>query len=239
MKKKIILLVTTLVCMLALCSCGKNAEKPDYENDQDLQMACIQMATALQSISADEALYYQAMYSEQEEGAMYADLLGQWAEIQPQVGNAVALKDYKVNVAGKTVSAVQIIEFEKRDVKLTYVINAKSGEPTAINVEMVYTLGETMAKAGLNTLMGIGIVFMILILICLVIYCFNIIPVLEQKLTGKNKSNTKVEIAQPVVREEEPMQDDLELIAVISAAIAAQTGASTDDFVVRSIKRRY
>ena len=32
--------------------------------------------------------------------------------------------------------------------------------------------------------------------------------------------------------------DDLELIAVISAAIAASTGSSTDSFVVRSIKRR-
>ena len=33
-------------------------------------------------------------------------------------------------------------------------------------------------------------------------------------------------------------KDDLELVAVIAAAIAAATGTSTDDFVVRSIKRR-
>ena len=32
--------------------------------------------------------------------------------------------------------------------------------------------------------------------------------------------------------------DDLELIAVITAAIAAQEGTSTDGFVVRSIRRR-
>lgn len=32
--------------------------------------------------------------------------------------------------------------------------------------------------------------------------------------------------------------DDLELVAVITAAIAASEGTSTDDFVVRSIKRR-
>jgi hypothetical protein len=32
--------------------------------------------------------------------------------------------------------------------------------------------------------------------------------------------------------------DDLQLVAVIAAAIAASTGASTDSFVVRSIKRR-
>jgi hypothetical protein len=32
--------------------------------------------------------------------------------------------------------------------------------------------------------------------------------------------------------------DDLELIAVITAAIAAQEGKSADSFVVRSIRRR-
>ena len=36
----------------------------------------------------------------------------------------------------------------------------------------------------------------------------------------------------------ELVQDALELVAVISAAIAAATGSSTDGFVVRSIKRR-
>ena len=43
--------------------------------------------------------------------------------------------------------------------------------------------------------------------------------------------------AAPVV-EEVSQTDDLELVAVIAAAIAAATGTSTDDFVVRSIKRR-
>ena len=40
------------------------------------------------------------------------------------------------------------------------------------------------------------------------------------------------------VVETEEMTDDLELIAVITAAIAAQEGTSTDGFVVRSIRRR-
>ena len=33
-------------------------------------------------------------------------------------------------------------------------------------------------------------------------------------------------------------ENDLELAAVIAAAVAAAEGTSTDDFVVRSIKRR-
>ena len=40
----------------------------------------------------------------------------------------------------------------------------------------------------------------------------------------------------PVASEE--LCDDLELVAVIAAAIAAAEGTSTDSFVVRSIRRR-
>ena len=36
----------------------------------------------------------------------------------------------------------------------------------------------------------------------------------------------------------EEVTDNKELIAVIAAAIAASTGRSTDDFVVRSVRRR-
>ena len=36
---------------------------------------------------------------------------------------------------------------------------------------------------------------------------------------------------------EEDLTDDLELVAVISAAIAASENTSTDSFVVRSIKK--
>ena len=43
---------------------------------------------------------------------------------------------------------------------------------------------------------------------------------------------------QTVIEEEVELSDDLELVAVISAAIAASEGqTSTDGFVVRSIKR--
>ena len=47
--------------------------------------------------------------------------------------------------------------------------------------------------------------------------------------------DTPAPVAAPVV---EDVSDDTELVAVISAAIAAAEGTSTDGFVVRSIKRR-
>ena len=99
-----------------------------------------------------------------------------------------------------------------------------------------------MTNAGLNTLMGMGIVFIVLILISLIIYAFKIFPYLENKKKASIAESmpqaapapAPVPVAAPVAA----AQDDLELAAVIAAAIAASTGTSTSDFVVRSIKRR-
>ena len=45
-------------------------------------------------------------------------------------------------------------------------------------------------------------------------------------------------VAEPVVEEEEEdLSDDMELVAVIAAAIAAYEGTSVEGFQVRSIRR--
>ena len=109
---------------------------------------------------------------------------------------------------------------------------------TAMNIEPVYTLSEIMQKAALNTVMGILTVFTILILISLIIACFNVIPYLEKKMSKKQEAAPTFTAPSDEFFDTDET-DDLELVAVISAAIAASSGTSTDSFVVRSIKRRY
>ena len=99
-----------------------------------------------------------------------------------------------------------------------------------------------MEKAGLNTLIGMGTVFAVLILICLIISCFGFIPKIQGLFSGKNKKAEKstAEVAvDNTIAQIIKKEDDQELIAVIAAAIAASEGAaSTDGYVVRSIRRR-
>ncbi len=107
-----------------------------------------------------------------------------------------------------------------------------------VNINPVQSLGEKMSNAGMNTIMGIGTVFVILIVICLIIYAFRLIPYFMNR---NKKEQVEVVKSSPVVEQiaaRETQQDDLELVAVIAAAVAAATGQTTDDFVVRSIKRR-
>ena len=107
-------------------------------------------------------------------------------------------------------------------------------EMTDATADVVYTFGEKMEKAALNTLMGMGTVFCVLNLISLIIYCFKFIS----KVGAPKKEAEKTEKALPVAAAEEELTDDLELVAVFSAAIAASEGTTTDSFVVRSIHRR-
>ncbi len=101
-----------------------------------------------------------------------------------------------------------------------------------------------ISDAGINTVICLAVVFTVLIFISFLISLFKYIPKLEAALSKKDK---KTELAENAVvntvsqievkAEEEELSDDLELVAVITAAIAASAGTSTDGFVVRSIRR--
>ena len=102
----------------------------------------------------------------------------------------------------------------------------------------------TFMSALLNTLMGMGTVFAVLILIMLIISAFGIIPKIEKSIADKkakkNSSNTSAAVDNTIAQiiENEELSDDTELVAVIAAAIAASEGAaSTDGVVIRSIRR--
>ena len=130
---------------------------------------------------------------------------------------------------------------EKRDAVLNYIYTYHSMEVEDITIDGIYSVGEKMSTAIMNTFMGIAVVFAVLIIICLLICCFNIFPYLEKRKAAKAAPEADA-VAQIAAREEREETvdetDDGELVAAIAAAIAASEGTSTDGFVVRSIRRR-
>lgn len=97
-----------------------------------------------------------------------------------------------------------------------------------------------LKKAGINTLIGMGTVFCMLIFISLLIWLLGFVPKLfsgkkEEKTTAP--APTAAPVAEQIAERETSKADDQELVAVIAAAIAAATGTSTDSFVVRSIRK--
>ena len=126
--------------------------------------------------------------------------------------------------------------FEKANVNFVYVFN-RALDPTAITIDVKLPMGTTLSRAGMNTLMGICIVFLMLIFLSLVISLLKFIP----GLVGGKKKNAPAPVPAAVpAAEPVPVPapaDDQELIAVIAAAIAAAEGTSPDGFVVRSIRK--
>ena len=109
------------------------------------------------------------------------------------------------------------------------------------------SIEEAMAEAGINTIIGITVVFLALLFISFIISLFKYISKFEQMLANrkanKNAAPAPVPAATPApVAAPVEETDDLELIAVITAAIhayeEAQGNVVEGDLVVRSIKKR-
>ena len=111
------------------------------------------------------------------------------------------------------------------------------------------SIEDAMAEAAVNTVIGITVVFAALLFICFVISLFKYINKFEQKLADKKAGKAPAPKAEPApvptpapAAEAAPETDDLELIAVITAAIHAYEEAQGNDvagdLVVRSIKKR-
>ena len=127
-------------------------------------------------------------------------------------------------------------------VKVRYAIDMTGREEETVNWDVKETIGRSVRKAGLNTLIGLGIVFVVLMFLTFLIGQIHWIPDI---LNGRKKKEEAAAPAAPApapvpaaVEESVDETDDLELVAVISAAIAASEDVPADGFVVRSIRRR-
>lgn len=262
MKKKILLIISLCLIALGLAACGETDPTTmsynGYSYDQ-LKSTCEGTVTSLLEMTDEQKQPYVVMKdmsdvernnyiksvapsaSEQDIASILqqANMIMRWDEAVAQAGEYVEMGEFTITKSGKTLECKQELKFTDRPVILSYVYKYHNMELEDIGVEAVQTLGEKMTNAALNTLMGMGIVFIVLILISLIIYCFKIFPYLEAKKKAESSAPAKEPVsaaapAAPVAT----AQDDLELAAVIAAAIAASTGTSTSDFVVRSIRRR-
>lgn len=237
MKKKLLLIVSLCLIAAGVLGCGsdENATYNGYTAEQ-LSENNTGILDELMGMSDDDLQMYQ-MYQDQMDAATMK-VINSWSEVKDEVGDFIGYGEVAVTEANGTTTVEQTADFTGCDVKVTFVYD-KDMNVEDISLDRVYSLGETMTKAAMNTAMGMGTVFVMLIIISLIISCFSFINKAQKKSEDKKAANVPAPAAvaaAPAVAA--PQTDDLELVAVIAAAVAAATGSSTDDFVVRSIKRR-
>lgn len=268
--KKIITLVCTIACIFGLTACGSEPEYTDYEKEKMKNAKGVAEHLAmpyLVEFMDDAKLDYFSDYTPEE----IAEVVAGDTMIQTQYGtiylnadgNAMKSAVVSFNNAADIIGEVKEIgevtaEIDDKTIIVTVPVvgSLKKGnaeiifsndmflkvESAALNEES--TMGDAMVKAALNTIIGMGTVFIVLVLISFIIAAFGFIPKIQAKMADrKNNKELKGDsvdntIAQIAEKEAVDVTDDYELVAVIAAAIAASEGAaSTDGFVVRSVRK--
>lgn len=259
--KKRLLILGMVACLLGVTACG-NAEPKEAVLTQENVMSAadqiIRTVDQLASFNIDADTI-------DANADMIEQYFGLTAEVAKEASSSysTALEDLGTYQGVKSVEFTEDTEKSTAEIKATILgdkinpkgevrtaevlisLDLKKGTPTSILTNVNYTFGEMMTTAGLNTILGICTVFMVLIILMAIISCFKIINNIEKAVADKKAGKTEkkadsVDNAVAQITANEEAQDDTELIAVIAAAIAASEGAaSTDGYVVRSIRRRY
>lgn len=251
------------MCMLAavftLAGCSNNETGVEYdqaameEATEFLIAYCssVDDATIEQWKSlTDEQLNYQLMQSGYPFTAeSFLSSMDAWKAGVEECGAYIGHGDLTYEAGNSELSITTTAEFEDRqaDLEIIYETDLRGNlQLDSLTVSGKYSMGEILQKAGLNTLLGMGTVFVVLIIISVIISLLKYIPKpggFHKESRAATRAPASVsetpaaEVAEEVVVEE-TQEDDTELVAVIAAAIAASEGTSTDGFVVRSIRRR-
>lgn len=234
--KKLLAILGMITCMVGLCACGQGEAATGDAGDETLVQLGESMVQTMDIVVAQGGVEEYA-----EDAALYAGLVG-WQDALKDIGTLDHTDGGLVEKNDEeTIITVRVVgTSHNADVELIF--DSSMSTVLGITTNVHYSTGEIMVKAAMNTLIGMGTVFVVLILISLIISSFTLISKFEKKKHQKEDkaaSGSAQPVAAPVqAAVEEELSDDTELVAVIAAAIAAYEGSgSTDGFVVRSIRK--
>lgn len=252
--KKLASLLFMAMLVLGLTACGSKEPVETVVDSAYAQQVSDFFIANITAMSADEMQYYVDMDAEdlQEmldqsgipvEAAAFQDIFNGYLNYADELGDYVSTDSNELKGDDEEASLATNVTFTLHPAIINLVFD-DDGVVTTGSIDPVYSMGEILKKACLNTIIGMGTVFVVLIFISFLIGLLPALTGLIEKIGKKKEAPAakeeapavKAEAPAPAVVEEE-LADDLELVAVISAAIAAYTGTSSDGFVVRSIKR--
>lgn len=257
--KKMLALMCMMTCIFVMTACSQKNETQNKIIDESGMKSSAEYNIQVVNGYSDDELNQLKEAAAANENTMLETLIDSLLTVREECGAYVSTGDnwsYEFGDNTATVSVTTV--YGERNVKFSMTFEkAKNGstEISSAKFETIYTMGELIAGAAANMVIGMSIVFIVLILMVGIISCFKYIPAIQDKLEKKiadrkakkekekKKKKTmpdptpRVTPAMENVQEEENLTDDLELVAVITAAIAAMENTSADGLVVRSIKR--
>ena len=259
--KKFAALLCMLTCIFSLTACGGEDAVNQYQSDKLAvaeQCATNSIIPLMEQSLANETImdiYSQGGYTAEEwetviansfnaqvKGDAFLKALESFENGFETMGAILSIGDVNSVIDDETIIVTVDVTGELKNGQVEMIFSNDYFavlQSCTLNVDA--TFGELMTKAALNTLLGMGSVFAVLILIMFIISLFGYIPKIQAMFAKKEEKSAApapAPVAAPVVEEAVEEADDLALVAVIAAAIAAYEGqTTTDGFVVRSIKK--
>lgn len=268
MKKRFLAFICMIGCIIGLTACGDGealteAQQKKVQSAQNYSKEIVELfgkylckgiPLKVEDYTLEEIEYlFREQFGIYVDGYAVSKAVSSFRSGIEEIGEVKDTGEAKVVFDGKQIVIELEVQGEKKDAVAEIILsNDMFVKLESASLNPKNTFWEMMAKAALNTVIGMGTVFAVLILICLLISCFGFIPKLEAAAAKRREAKQAAKqavgqdagidkaVAQITAREEESGEaDDLELAAVIAAAVAACEGAtSADGFVVRSIRRR-
>lgn len=231
-------MVCVLALTLAMSVCAFAADTVTEDEAANYKSAAETLISQIAGFSDEEIENYLA-----QDDAFTTATMESWKSVKDELGAYSSIVSQNVEKDGDVVTISTVAQFEKAKADVVLMLDLGQQMYTSMTYSVQYSLAANMQRAGMNTLMGIGIVFLMLVFLSFVIGLFKYIEKFQN--VGKKKAAEEAPKAEeapaPAIAQseaaDEDFADDLELVAVISAAIAAYENTSGDSFVVRSIKK--
>ena len=236
--KSLLAMVCVLALTLAMSVCAFAADTVTEDEAANYKSAAETLISQIAGFSDEEIENYLA-----QDDAFTTATMESWKSVKDELGAYSSIVSQDVEKDGDVVTISTVAQFEKAKADVVLMLDLGQQMYTSMTYSVQYSLAANMQRAGMNTLMGIGIVFLMLLFLSFVIGLFKYIEKFQN--VGKKKAAEEAPKAEeapaPAIAQseaaEEDFADDLDLVAVISAAIAAYENTSGDSFVVRSIKK--
>ena len=236
--KSLLAMVCVLALTLAMSVCAFAADTVTEDEAANYKSAAETLISQIAGFSDEEIENYLA-----QDDAFTTATMESWKSVKDELCAYSSIVSQDVEKDGDVVTISTVAQFEKAKADVVLMLDLGQQMYTSMTYSVQYSLAANMQRAGMNTLMGIGIVFLMLLFLSFVIGLFKYIEKFQN--VGKKKAAEEAPKAEeapaPAIAQseaaDEDFADDLELVAVISAAIAAYENTSGDSFVVRSIKK--
>lgn len=237
--KKLTGLILTLTCMMMLFAMPVSAAPIDEETKQSVVSTLKSTLEQMGSLSEEE------IQSFKDSSNFTASFAEAWESSVEEAGAVVSTGEAEVTEEDGVLLVEIPVQFEQYEGTLNASFdNAGTTTDTAwsgLTINVDYPMSVLLGQAGMNTLMGVCIVFFMLVFLSLLIFLFKFIGATQngkKEAPEAPKAAAPAPAAAPAV-ETVGVSDDVEIALVISAAIAAYEDENPggDGYVVRSIKK--